>query len=109
MARVKLSLPPCADCLHRPVCGRYPALATFGNELHVESNTLPAGLVLTLSASVECDAYLPPGMTRDAPVSVALLPKKRHISEAGREAIRAAAIRRRERERAERVAAGGEA
>lgn len=46
---------------------RYPALATFGQELHVEPSTLPAGLVLTLSAAIECDAYLAPGMTREAP------------------------------------------
>lgn len=49
---------PCDGCAHQPVCSRISALARLNEAFAVEHGSLPRGLAMALSASVECDAYL---------------------------------------------------
>jgi hypothetical protein len=74
---VKLSA-PCGSCAHEPICIRRAAIEKLDERQAVEMTPLPAGLGVTLSASIDCDAYL----------------RVRQISEAGREAMHQSGLRR---------------
>ena len=54
---VKLSV-PCATCGHEPVCNRLGAIARLEEAFSVEHGSLPKGLGVVLTASIDCDEYL---------------------------------------------------
>ena len=66
--------PPCATCVHEPVCGLRTAVEGLGG-VETTAPVLPAGLMLSLAATVTCEHFLP-DKSRPVPVR-ALTPQER--------------------------------
>lgn len=59
MATVNVALSvPCATCAHEPICNRLSSIARLNEAFAVEHGSLPRGLSVALSASIDCDAYM---------------------------------------------------
>jgi hypothetical protein len=86
--RVAISA-PCASCLHELVCGWRAAIEKLGGEMYVaDDQGLPAGLTLVLSATVDCEAYLPEKKGHKAAPAATDAPKRvMNLSPGQRQAI----------------------
>ena len=54
---LEIAAPPCTSCAHEPVCSLRLALEGLA-EVETSAPPLPAGLRLSLAATVECDHFL---------------------------------------------------
>jgi hypothetical protein len=93
---------PCGRCEKADVCSLRPAVEAL-TDLPVLVPVLDRRVGLELAGSVTCSAFVK-ARVRKADADELDAKPKRHISPAGREAMRQAAIARRARERAEREA-----
>lgn len=71
MANLKVTVSaPCETCVHLAVCGRRESiLAIQQGDLAVDHSALRSGLTLALTATVDCDAYLPVKKVRTGPAA----------------------------------------
>jgi hypothetical protein len=49
---------PCSSCAHERICVRKPRLASLGRAIEAQLPASIEGISLTLSATVDCDAYM---------------------------------------------------